>query len=209
MANPASSSCSQIKLMLADQSATRLLAQEIGKNIESGALLSLHGQLGAGKTFFVKALAKSLGVEELVTSPTFVLMNEYFSGRLPVYHLDLYRLREGHRDSDRSRAISAREPIDFSGAEENLNTLEFLKAELSELMQRPNVVVIEWAEFLDPQETPVEKTFLHQYERVQIYFEHVNKNDSARIADIKGCGEGPSELVNKLIEKFGAIMICS
>ena len=70
---------------------TRVLAELIGRRIESGACISLVGALGAGKTVFVTGLCRGLGVDEDVVSPTFVLYEE-FEGRLPVVHVDLYRL---------------------------------------------------------------------------------------------------------------------
>jgi len=57
-----------------------------------GEVFALHGELGAGKTQLVKGFAKALGFEGDVTSPTYTLIHEYIGGRLPVYHLDLYRL---------------------------------------------------------------------------------------------------------------------
>ena len=63
---------------------------------ESGVFLCLYGDIGVGKTAFTKAFLKSIGVEGAVTSPSFVIMNEYKGTHLPVYHFDLYRLeREG------------------------------------------------------------------------------------------------------------------
>lgn len=63
----------------------------IGKKIDQRFLICLDGDLGAGKTTFSKALAAGFGVEEIVTSPTFTLVQEY-QGRLPFYHFDVYRL---------------------------------------------------------------------------------------------------------------------
>ena len=60
-------------------------------SLPAGTVIALHGDLGAGKTCFVKGLARGLDVEGPVHSPTFTLINEY-RGRLPLYHLDLYRL---------------------------------------------------------------------------------------------------------------------
>ncbi|MBQ4122936.1 tRNA (adenosine(37)-N6)-threonylcarbamoyltransferase complex ATPase subunit type 1 TsaE [bacterium] len=63
---------------------------------ETGAFVCLFGDVGAGKTAFTKFVCGSLGVKEKVTSPSFVILNEYKSGELPIYHFDLYRLeREG------------------------------------------------------------------------------------------------------------------
>jgi tRNA threonylcarbamoyladenosine biosynthesis protein TsaE len=69
----------------------RLGAEFAGK-AQSGLVLGLIGELGAGKTQYVKGFASGLGITERVHSPTFNLVNEYHSGRLPCYHLDLYRL---------------------------------------------------------------------------------------------------------------------
>ena len=71
---------------------TKNLAQKFAKLIEDGSFVSLYGEIGAGKTAFVKLVADALNVKEKVTSPSFVILNEYHSGKLPVYHFDLYRL---------------------------------------------------------------------------------------------------------------------
>lgn len=64
----------------------------LGKKLTAGDVLCLTGDLGAGKTLLVQGAAAGLGVTETVTSPTFTLMQVYETGRLPVYHFDLYRL---------------------------------------------------------------------------------------------------------------------
>ena len=66
------------------------------QSLHAGDVLALAGDLGSGKTQFVKGLVAGLGSDDEVTSPTFTLIHEYTSGRLPVYHLDFYRLN--HRD---------------------------------------------------------------------------------------------------------------
>lgn len=72
---------------------TKNLAESFAQTIEkNGAFVSLFGEIGAGKTAFVKLVADALGVQERVTSPSFVILNEYHSGKLPIYHFDLYRL---------------------------------------------------------------------------------------------------------------------
>ncbi len=68
------------------------LGAAVGRVIESGDRLLLEGPFGAGKTTFVQGLARGLGVDEGVTSPSFVIENQYRGGRLPLYHVDLYRL---------------------------------------------------------------------------------------------------------------------
>lgn len=70
---------------------TKKIAAEFSKFLNIGDILALSGELGAGKTCFTQMLCKALGVKENVTSPSYVLMNEYV-GKLPIAHLDLYRL---------------------------------------------------------------------------------------------------------------------
>ena len=71
---------------------TSALGEEWGRVAPSGLVIGLSGDLGAGKTQLVKGLARGLGVTARVQSPTFALVNEYAGGRLPLFHLDLYRL---------------------------------------------------------------------------------------------------------------------
>ena len=73
---------------------TNKLAKKFEKKLKGGEVVVLNGDLGAGKTTFTKALCKALGIKENVTSPTFTLMNIYTSGRLPLYHFDMYRLED-------------------------------------------------------------------------------------------------------------------
>lgn len=70
------------------------LAKKFEKKLKGGEVVVLNGDLGAGKTTFTKALCKALKVKENVTSPTFTLMNIYTSGRLPLYHFDMYRIED-------------------------------------------------------------------------------------------------------------------
>lgn len=70
---------------------TRALGAELGAAAESGDIVLLSGRLGAGKTTLVQGIARGLGIEEGVTSPTFVIACEY-RGRIPLYHIDLYRV---------------------------------------------------------------------------------------------------------------------
>ena len=64
----------------------------LGGLLQSGDVITLNGGLGAGKTCFTGGVAKGLGIQERITSPTFALIHEYDGGRLPFYHLDVYRL---------------------------------------------------------------------------------------------------------------------
>ncbi|MCM3871523.1 MAG: tRNA (adenosine(37)-N6)-threonylcarbamoyltransferase complex ATPase subunit type 1 TsaE [Pyrinomonadaceae bacterium] len=99
------------------------LGQQLGAQLIGGEILLLSGPLGAGKTVFVKGIAAALGLDPTdVTSPTFTLVNPY-SGRLTLYHIDLYRLDEG---------ASAAHAVDLDGL----------------LTDEDAVLVIEWAERL-------------------------------------------------------------
>lgn len=93
---------------------------EIAQNIESekfpNMVICLNGELGSGKTMFVKGIANALGINEVITSPTFNIIKEY-DGELPLYHLDVYRLDEASNDIG-----------------------------IEEYFSKGGVVVIEWAE---------------------------------------------------------------
>ena len=106
-----------------DAGETFALGKQIGAQLNGGEVLLLNGPLGAGKTVFVKGLAAAFDIDpEEVTSPSFTLVNPYM-GRLPLFHLDLYRLDEG-------------------AAAANAVDLEEL------LTDERAVIVIEWAERL-------------------------------------------------------------
>jgi tRNA threonylcarbamoyladenosine biosynthesis protein TsaE len=100
---------------------TESLGEAWAREARPGWVIALSGDLGAGKTQLVKGLARGLGVTERVASPTFALVNEYTTGRLPLFHLDLYRL-------------DTAEQIRSAGLEEFLHTR--------------GVTVVEWAERL-------------------------------------------------------------
>ena len=71
---------------------TEALGARLARALEPGAVVAFTGDLGAGKTAFVRGLARGLGIQDRVTSPTFTIVNEYEGGRLPLFHFDLYRL---------------------------------------------------------------------------------------------------------------------
>ena len=71
---------------------TEALGAELAVRLEPGDVVAFTGDLGAGKTAFVRGLARGLGIPDRVTSPTFTIVNEYEGGRLPLFHFDLYRL---------------------------------------------------------------------------------------------------------------------
>ena len=71
---------------------TETVAEALAKQLQPGTVLAYRGDLGAGKTAFTRGLARGLGATEPVTSPTYTIVNEYLSGRLPLFHFDMYRL---------------------------------------------------------------------------------------------------------------------
>lgn len=85
------------------------LGEKMAKKIKRGTIILLHGDLGAGKTHFVKGLSKGLKNRSQVTSPTFTIMNAYEGGRLPVYHFDMYRLNS----TDEAREVGLEEYFDL------------------------------------------------------------------------------------------------
>lgn len=99
---------------------TEALGVQWGREATSGLVVGLSGDLGTGKTQLTKGIARGLGITDKILSPTFALVNEYRSGRLPFFHLDLYRL-------------DTREQIIAAGLEEYL-----LKPE--------GVAIVEWIE---------------------------------------------------------------
>src|SRR3954463_8057972 len=106
---------------------TEALGETWGREAASGLVIGLAGELGAGKTQLVKGIARGLGIRARVHSPTFALLNVYEDGRLPLFHLDLYRL-------DSAEQIAA--------------------AGLEQYLQTEGVTVIEWVERWFPPEQP-------------------------------------------------------
>lgn len=109
-------------MYLADSEATRQAGQALAAVLRAGDLILLQGDLGAGKTTWTQGLAEGLGVVEPVTSPTFVIISEYDSGRLPLYHIDAYRLQ---------------------------NSIEAELLGIPDLIEGEGVTVIEWPERLE------------------------------------------------------------
>ena len=72
---------------------TEAVGETLAKILQPGAVIAYRGDLGAGKTAFTRGLARGLGYDEPVTSPTYTIVNEYLGGRLPLFHFDMYRLR--------------------------------------------------------------------------------------------------------------------
>ncbi len=93
MTEGAGGSTPELNISLADAEATRVLGRNLGQSLQAGSVILLKGDLGSGKTTLVQGLGEGLGITEPIVSPTFTLINEYTEGRLPLYHLDLYRLQ--------------------------------------------------------------------------------------------------------------------
>jgi tRNA threonylcarbamoyladenosine biosynthesis protein TsaE len=101
--------------------ATQAFGESWAADLAGGEIIALHGVLGSGKTQLVKGLARGLGYRGDVTSPTFTIVHEYRSGRLPLFHLDLYRIK------------SEKEAIDIG---------------LEEYIPSNGVTIIEWPEWI-------------------------------------------------------------
>lgn len=105
--------------MLHSPAETLTLGREIAANLQPGSVLALVGDLGAGKTCLVQGILTGLGATEPVASPTFTIVHEYLTGRIPVYHFDLYRLR---------------------------HPAELLDLGWDDYLDRPGIVIVEWAD---------------------------------------------------------------
>ena len=114
---------------------TKLLAKQFAKIVqEQGCFINLYGEIGAGKTAFVRLTAEALGVKEKVTSPSFVILNEYHSANIPIYHFDLYRLEHAGISTitDELREYSEGEKITFvEWAEFSQGELPFERLEIN------------------------------------------------------------------------------
>lgn len=82
------------RLKAHNEEETKAAAAELAKFLEPGDVILLEGNLGAGKTTFTKGLAEGLGITKVIKSPTYTIIREYLEGRLPLYHMDVYRLEE-------------------------------------------------------------------------------------------------------------------
>jgi tRNA threonylcarbamoyladenosine biosynthesis protein TsaE len=110
------------KVITSSPEETESLGERLAGTLLPGAVVALFGELGAGKTCFIRGACRGLEVEERVTSPSFIIVNHY-RGRMPVYHIDLYRLRD---------------------------TEEFLSLGYEEYLFGEGVTLIEWAEKAEP-----------------------------------------------------------
>ena len=79
-------------VIIRDETETKKFAIDVAQTLKKGDVIALVGDLGAGKTTLSKYIAEALGITETITSPTFTIVQEYHSGRLPLYHFDVYRV---------------------------------------------------------------------------------------------------------------------
>lgn len=113
----------KISILIENEAQTLELAEILAEQAFPGALFLLEGELGAGKTTFTKGIAKGLGISRIIKSPTYTLIREYQDGRLPLYHMDMYRLEEAGSD--------------------DLGLEEYILGQ--------GLTVIEWAKFIEDQ----------------------------------------------------------
>jgi len=108
------------------------LGERLGHLLQKDDVLILTGELGAGKTTFTKGLAKGLDIRQMIKSPTYTLIREYTKGRLPLFHMDMYRIEE-------------------SGGASEIG--------LEEYFHREGVVMVEWANFIE-EELPMNRLII-------------------------------------------------
>lgn len=153
----------------------RALAGALSETETASVLITLSGDLGAGKTTLVQAAAKELEVEEVVSSPTFTTMNEYHSGRIPLYHLDLYRASE---------------------TEEMRESLSFFVLEFEEILEAGALVMIEWPEFF----LVDGESYLNDFDRLEIKLERNDaEGEQARILTLDARGGTASVLLSRVL----------
>jgi len=113
-------------VFLKNLSETILFGKNFSQRLKPLSILLLKGPIGTGKTSFVQGIAEGLGIKESITSPTFALSHHYYSGRLPLIHMDFYRLNN------------------------SLSAEELFLEEEEELNQNKGIMIIEWPELILP-----------------------------------------------------------
>ena len=112
----------KLEIISKSENETLLLAEKIAGSLPVPTVVSLVGDLGAGKTTFTKGFAKGLGIDKMVTSPTFTILNEYLEGKIKLYHFDMYRLES----EEEARAVGFENYFDLKSLD--------------------GITVVEWAE---------------------------------------------------------------
>ena len=150
-----------MKLENVDSKMTEQLGIALGKCLFPHSVLTLTGDLGAGKTTLTKSIAKGLGIKQIVNSPTFTILKIYESGRLPLYHFDAYRLED---------------------AEEDLGFEEYIDGD--------GVCVIEWPMYIEdllPKERlEIEISFIDETTRT-FTFKPIGKQYEDVIGEVEAC----------------------
>ena len=123
-------------ITLKNEEETKEFGLQLGREAQKGDVIALIGDLGTGKTALTKYIAKGLGIEETITSPTFTIVQEYHDGRMPLYHFDVYRIG----DPD-----------------------EMFELGYEEYFYGDGVCVIEWADVIEDLSPPEAKTIFIQY----------------------------------------------
>ncbi|MCI7303918.1 tRNA (adenosine(37)-N6)-threonylcarbamoyltransferase complex ATPase subunit type 1 TsaE [Ihubacter massiliensis] len=123
-------------ITLKNEEETKEFGLQLGREAQKGDVIALIGDLGTGKTALTKYIAKGLGIEETITSPTFTIVQEYHDGRMPLYHFDVYRIG----DPD-----------------------EMFELGYEEYFYGDGVCVIEWADVIEDLIPPEAKTIFIQY----------------------------------------------
>lgn len=163
-------------IVLESADETRQFGFRLAQAIDGQAIITLSGPLGAGKTTLAQGVARGLGIEDSVTSPTFTMMNEYDSGRLPLFHLDLYRLHE------------------TPGKAEFHLDLQMLAAELDEILQAPSVVLVEWPEYFEE--------YFGSLDRIDIILAYDKSTpESGRRATLRASGAGATRIVDAVASR--------
>ena len=141
-----------MEFTLKSQDETITLGKKFGEKLNKGDVVALDGTLAAGKTYFTKGIAQGLGIEDEITSPTFTIVSEY-SGRLHLYHIDVYRLD---------------------------GTEDFLDLGAEEMLYGTGVCVIEWSEKVKdilPKNTIYVKILINEdFSRKIIISKEINDN---------------------------------
>lgn len=181
-------SSSNVKLLLDDVGATLALGRDLADLLEGGSVIALSGNLGAGKTTLVQAVGKALGIREVISSPTFTMMNEYHSGRLSLYHFDFYRVME----------MAERQ-------EENLS-LDLVATEFDEISESKRaVLILEWPEYFLVGGNNYLESIDHLYMSLNLN-DGPESRDDQRVLILKSTGRLSATLLERLTA--GRATIC-
>lgn len=173
-------SSSNVKLLLDDVGATQALGRDLADSLVGGSVIALSGNLGAGKTTLVQSIGKALGITEVISSPTFTMMNEYHSGRLSLYHFDFYRVME----------MAERQ-------EQNLS-LDLVATEFDEISESKRaVLILEWPEYFLVDGNNYLESIDHLYMSLMTN-DGPDSRDDQRVLTLKPTGRLSSTLLEKI-----------